>query len=370
MHCFGDVERLWEVMQGHEDFDFPGTRQIPNLVGEPLDILHCHNLHGGYFDLSALPWLSGQLPVVLTLHDAWLLSGHCAHSFDCERWREGCGQCPDLSIYPAILRDATAFNWQRKKTIFGSSRFFLATPSHWLMQKVNDSMLCPAVVESRVIPNGVDLSVFHPANKRQAREQLGIPPNVKVVLFAGYGIRRNSWKDYPMLRTAISILVERTLEQPLHFIGLGDSGPAEQIEKTSIRFVPYQHDASRVANYYQAADVYLHASRADTFPSTVLEAMACGTPVVATAVGGIPEQIEHGETGFLVAAGDSEDMARRARQVLEDGVLSMKLGTQAAESARLRFDLRRGADAYLEWFGEIVARRNPTMQPGKRDAVQ
>src|SRR5574341_819554 len=119
----GQPRRRWDIWNGKEDFDFRGTGQLLELGPERPDIVHCHNLHGawlpsgGYFDLRALSRLSQQVPVVLTLHDAWLLSGHCAHSFDCERWKSGCGLCPDLTIYPAVRRDSTAYNWERKRDI-------------------------------------------------------------------------------------------------------------------------------------------------------------------------------------------------------------------------------------------------------------
>src|SRR5207249_2562667 len=118
---------------GREDFRFPGTRELLSLTPEPPDVFHAHNLHGGYFDLRLLPALSRRSPFVLTLHDAWLLSGHCAHSLDCERWLGGCGACPDLSLYPAVKRDATAQNWQQKRRIYADARLHVATPSRWLM---------------------------------------------------------------------------------------------------------------------------------------------------------------------------------------------------------------------------------------------
>src|SRR3546814_10331965 len=83
-------------------------------------MLHCHNLHGGYFDLRELARFSKLLPVVLTLHDEWAYTGHCAYTFGCERWRSGCGQCPHLDVSPSIRRDASAANWTAKYDIYRS----------------------------------------------------------------------------------------------------------------------------------------------------------------------------------------------------------------------------------------------------------
>ena len=113
----------WAVKQsGREDFDFPGTSALMNVGGRAPDALHLHNLHGGYFDLRELPDFTARVPTILSLHDAWMLSGHCSHSFDCGRWETGCGNCPALWIYPAVPRDATAFNWKRKREIYSRSQ--------------------------------------------------------------------------------------------------------------------------------------------------------------------------------------------------------------------------------------------------------
>jgi glycosyltransferase involved in cell wall biosynthesis len=324
------------------------------LPPEPPDLIHAHNLHGGYFDLRYLTVLSRRRPVVLTLHDAWLLSGHCAHSFACERWRTGCGQCPDLTIYPAIRRDATARNWRGKQRIYARSRFYIATPARWLMQKVAQSTLAPAAVEARVIPYGVNLHHFHPADSRSVRASLGLPQDARVLLFTANGIRQNIWKDYQTMRAAIALVAAQLPGQKVLFLALGEDAPTETIGPAEIRFVPFQQDPSAVACYYQAADVYIHAAKADTFPNTVLEALACGTPVVATAVGGIPEQVEDGVNGFLVPPGDSQALAARITQLLSDDELRRRMSLEAAQTARQRFDLDRQVDDYLGWYEEIL----------------
>lgn len=359
----GQPRRLWHVWQGQEDFDFPGTPQIKEMTtGEP-DVIHCHNLHGswlpsgGYFDLSVLPQWGQTLPVVLTLHDAWMLSGHCAHSFDCDRWKSGCGACPDLTIYPAVHRDATAFNWKRKQAIYANSRLYIATPSRWLMQKVQSSMLRPAAVETKVIPNGVDLSVFHPADKAAVRQSLGVPQDVPVLLFVAHGIRNNTWKDYAMLRRVIDRIVARAESRAIVFIALGEEAEEERIGNVTIQFIPYVRSRAKVARYFQAADIYLHASRADTFPHSILEALACGVPVVATSVGGIPEQVDDNRTGFLVPAGDAEAMADRVVRLLSTEARRAEMGAVAADRASRRFGLQQQVDAYLDWYQQILAQR-------------
>lgn len=348
--------------QGEEDMSFPATARLIDLaaakLGRPPDIIHCHNLHGGYFDLRQLPAISARQPTILTLHDAWMLSGHCAHSLGCPRWTSGCGHCPDLSIHPAVPRDATAFNWRRKKDIYSQCRLFVATPSQWLMDKVKRSMLMPGIVEARVIPNGVDPSVFRPGDKDEARRRLGIAPAARVALFAAAGIRANAFKDYATLREAIGRVGER-LGENLILLALGEDSPSEKIGRATIRFVPFCTDPSEVAGYCHAADVYVHAARADTFPNTILEAMGCGVPVAASAVGGIVEQVVPGMTGSLVPPGDPEALANAIVEMLTHEKQRRAMGDAACERVRRLYTLAGQVDAYLSWYDEIRS-----FQPG------
>lgn len=359
---------LLETWRGIEDFDFPGTYRLLALPPSAPTIVHCHNLHQGYFDLRALPWLSQQLPVMLTLHDAWLLSGHCAHSLDCERWKSGCGSCPYLKVDPPIRRDATADNWQRKREIYAGSRFYVAAPCNWLMQRVEQSQLAQSVIETRVIPYGVDLSIFRPADRKAARESVGLSEDVTLVLFAATNIRDSCWKDWHTMRAAASRIAE-TFKGNVLFIGLGEEALTERVGQAEMRFIQYQRDPEMVARWFQAADLYLHPARADSFPNTILEALACGVPVVATAVGGIPEQVKgfpisnshtglngHGPgdaTGILVPQEDAEAMGEVVVALLKDDTIRNRLGENAARDARERFDLDREVQAYLKWYESI-----------------
>jgi glycosyltransferase involved in cell wall biosynthesis len=358
----------WHQHLGIEDFEFPGTDNLLDLVPSPPDILHCHNLHGGYFDLRALSWLSARVPTAMTLHDTWALAGHCAYSLGCDRWKTGCGSCPDLRLYPAVPRDATAENWRRKRDVYARSRLYVAAPSQWLIDRVGASMLAPAVIDARVIPHGVDLKVFRPADQRVARSALGLPLDAHVILLTA-GSPGSAWKDRRTLAAAMAAIAAQLPHRDVVFVALDDGIGAMKHGRAVVRHVGYQADPAALARCHQAADLYLHATRADTFPTMVLEALACGTPVVATSVGGIPEQVvtasldavragaagrADGATGVLVAAADAPAMASAAVALLEHGVMRMAIGENAARDARVRFDRDRQVDDYLAWYHEIL----------------
>ncbi|MGD0751129.1 MAG: glycosyltransferase [Anaerolineales bacterium] len=341
-----------ESKLGRENFNWPGTRDLLDLPPQYPEIVHCHNLHANYFDLRLLPWLSAQAPLILNLHDAWLLSGHCAHSFNCERWKIGCGQCPDLTIYPAISRDATSYNWERKRGIYSKSRLYIVTVSQWLAQKVQESML--QGVSCQVIPNGIALNIFHPGDKRSAREQLGIPQHLKVVLYAANGGRYSRWRSFDQLEAALIQLANLNFGD-LMLICLGELKSSQETITNGLhaQYRLFERDPDCMALYYQAADIYVSPALAESFGKAVIEAMACGTPVVATKVGGNIEQITDGVTGCLVPISDVAAMAEAIQRLLGDENLRKTMGSAAAEYARRHFSLELQVDSFLNWYTEV-----------------
>jgi glycosyltransferase involved in cell wall biosynthesis len=351
----GDPGRSWAILRGLENFSYPGTWRLLRLSGFRPSVIHCHNLHSGYFDLRAIPWLSRVAPVVLTLHDAWLLSGHCAHSFGCDRWKSGCGACPDLSIPPALAKDGTAANWKRKRRIFERSHLYVVAPCQWMMDRVEQSMLAPAISRARIIPNGVDLDVFRPRDKIDARVALNLPLSAKVLCFVAEGARGNPFKDWPTQAAALDLLAASGPSRDLHFLAVGRDGVESRIGPIVIRGVPYTTNRAQLALYYQASDIYIHAARAETFPLVILEALACGTPVIATRVGGIPEIIRDKETGILVNPGDATDLASAIDVLLKDAEKAAEFGANGARDARDRFGLKQHVAAYLDFYHEAEA---------------
>ncbi len=362
-----------------ENFDFPGTRGLLEVTEEPPDVVHLHNLHGGYFDLRELQRLSEAVPVVVTLHDPWMFTGHCAYFLDCTRWQHGCGSCPYPEVYPAVRRDSTDRNWLRKRQIYRNSSLFVAAPSKWLLERAEVSILSEGIVMTRLIPNGVNLSTFRPGAKESARKRMGLPQGERILLFSGFSPEKSSFKDLPTLLAATQILGNRPGSDHVTMVVLGQGGEARRTGGVTIRFADYEADEANVARFYQASDVYVHAARVggENHSLAVLEALACGLPVVATNVGGIPEQVrayaspsEGGNrsksdtpTGILTPPSDPKALAEALAFLIEDSSLLRTIGANAARDARLRFDLQTQVDAYLEWYEEIIEEHGQRATP-------
>ena len=360
--------RYRRILAGAEDFDYPGTSELLNLPPTPPDVLHLHNLHGYYFDVRLLPGLSATQPTVLTLHDTWLLTGHCAHPFDCPRWKTGCGDCPDLGMYVPISRDASAANWQTKHEAVRDSTVAVAAPSRWLMRMAEQSGLITADTPTRVIPNGVDVDVFSPGDALAAREQLGLPPDRAVVLFAARNVTSNPFKDFTTLVGALRRIAE-TLDTSPVFVALGADTDENLPSQIDILRAPFETDPNRLALWYRAADVYAHPARAESFGMAAAEAMACGTAVVASNVGGLPEIVIDGKSGLLVEPGDAGQLASAIISLLEDPARREAMRRGGLQRVAEQFTVKRQAEEYLTFYAESADVRRARASVGETTSV-
>lgn len=347
--------RYSTIGRGVEDFAFPATADVLGLPPHSPEVLHLHNLHGYYFDLRRLPELSAKQPTVLTMHDPWLLTGHCAHPIDCPRWRAGCGDCPHLDRYVPIRADASAEDFGLKRRVLAASRLHYATPSRWLMRMLEESGVLDDGAEARVIPNGIDTKVFSPGDRKAARKRLGLPLEARIVLFAAQGLASSPFKDYETLREALRRVAGSGREK-LVLVALGDAS-AQLIERVDVRALPFTDDVTKVAEYYRAADLYVHAARAENLPLAVMEAMACETPVVASRVGGIPEVVAEGSTGLLAEPGDDEALAAAIETLLGDEERRRAFAHAGVARVGELFTLDLMAEAYLAWYFELLSQR-------------
>lgn len=339
---------------GWLDFFHLASLRIKDLdIFKQADVVHLHNLHGYYFSPFALPELTALKPTVWTLHDMQAITGHCAHSFDCDRWLTGCGNCPDLNIYPAISKDTSAFLWETKKKIYANSYLTIVCPSKWLKDKVDRSILGNKDV--RLIYNGIDNSVFRALDKRVARAELNLPQDKKILLFNAHGGTDNYWKGGSYVNEAFLYLRDR---QDVLFLNAGVKQSSAKVHDESWADIPYTSDETILAKYYAAADLFIYPSLADNCPLVVLESMACGTPVVAFNTGGIPELVKHLNTGFLADYKNAGDFIKGIELFIDDsGRLSC--AQQAATVAIEKdFTLQKMTEKYISLYQEAVRSRN------------
>ncbi len=300
------------------------TRRLNDLIDRGrFDIVHLHNLHGYYLDFPVLLRRLGTAgtPLVWTLHDCWPMTGKCPFFGDCRAWQDGCGDCRHLDGYPKSFFDSTRTMWNRKKDLFSSlPNLTLVTPSRWLAGVVRDSFLGDR--EVRVINNAVDTEVFRPlgAPKSDLRRELGLPTEGKVILFMAADLNEDrKGAGY------FSELSEDLDPKKYHLVAAGEKLRLKAGKGRNIRQLGFIRDRGALVRLYNAADVLCVTSLDDNFPTTVLEAMACGTPTVAFAVGGIPEQLEGG-CGLTVPT-KRTDLLKEALESLlddEDGLLGSR----------------------------------------------
>lgn len=344
----------WCLWRGQQDYHIQKShRLLNNPFFQQADILHFHNLHGGYFNPWSIPLLSALKPTVWTLHDMQALTGHCAHSLDCKRWlpETGCGSCPSLSAYPRLWRDTTRQLWQDKRTIYAHSSLYLVTPSVWLQRLTEKSLLKEQPLVC--IPNGADTSVYRPQDQQEARRLLGLPQGALLVGGCADGGLANPWKGGQYVLETI-LELKKTFPS-LHFLNIGVKSAPEELQNADwVHHIPYVHDPAHLARLYAALDLLLYPSLADSQSLVCVECLCSGTPIVGFATGGVPEVVRNGLDGLLVPTHDDPALVKAAATLLQNADLRKKMGKEAAVSAAQRFNLELFAQRYEKVYEEVL----------------
>lgn len=340
---------------GYQDFFAPKSFNIEYLkVFKDCDILHLHNLHGNYFSPPALPKLTALKPTVWTLHDAHALTGHCACFYDCNKWIEGCADCPDLNSYPAVQVDSTAFIWKVKRKIYENSNITYVCPSNWLKQEAQKGILKDKDI--RLIPNGIDEQVFLNYDKIQARKELNLPLDKKILIFSANDGVENVQKGGVYIEQIYKHYQNR---DDLVFLAIG-STKTETRTKNFIN-IGYIENQETLAKYYSAADLFIYPTLTDNLPFVVLESLSCGTPVISFNTGGIPEEIEHLKTGYIAKYKDFQDFIYGIELFLNDDNLRKNASIEARKTVEKRFSVGITVDNYIQLYNEIYEKMKKTL---------
>lgn len=316
------------------------------------DVINFHNLHTGYFNYLALPVLTKNKPAVFTLHDMWSFTGHCAYSYECDRWGKGCGHCPHPETYPEIHRDNTHLEWKLKNWIYSKSYLNVVAPSKWLYENAKQSILNHFPIHH--IPYGIDTDAYQPLDPKKCRSILGIPLDKNVLMFGAEKLK-DSRKGGNLLLRAIELLPS-SLKAETQLIVLGNDGDAIAtavgMPSLNLGFV----DSDRFKSIaYSAADLLIFPTRADNLPLVLQESMSCGTPMVSFKVGGVPDLVRPGITGYLAAPEDANDFCNGIVQLLEDQTLRQSMRHNCREIALHEYALELQTQRYLEVYRQAIA---------------
>jgi len=311
------------------------------------DIIHLHNIHGYYLNYPQLFKMLGEtgVPVVWTLHDCWALTGHCAQftSAGCDRWQTGCHHCKQLHTYPASwMRDRSAANYRDKLAAYGClPNMYIVTVCDHQAGLVRSSMLRGRPI--RTIHNGIDLHTFRPISHKLSADQ----PTYHIISVANVW---NQWKGFDDF-----IALRRLLPECFEIILVGVTSRQAATLPAGITGICHVTDQEELARLYSSADLFVNLSHDDTYPTTRLESLACGTPVATYDTGGCREAISN-FCGIVVPRCDINAMAEAIKEICETTQLpSRRFSEEACRSHALtHHDNRLTTSSYIELYAKLL----------------
>jgi glycosyltransferase involved in cell wall biosynthesis len=318
------------------------------------DVVHLQWVNGGYFSLSDVAKL--DLPIVWRLPDWWLLTAGCHLPYDCKGYQMNCAHCPLLGEAAAFDRSALLHRWKSAK-LKGLRNIKFVAPSRALAADAGLSQTL-AGADVRVIPNGLDLTVHKPLNQAFARRALNLMHEGKVVLFGAPNGRNDPNKGYALLLQALARVAANSLTQ-FTCVAFGSEVGVEQYGNVQVHSVGVIRDMQTMNLLYAAADVMVVPSYQESFGQTAIEAMACGTPVVAFKTSGLLDIVDSGMNGYLAEKFDVDDLAYGICSILEHPAPD-QLAVQARSKVEREFDINTVTARYISLYKEVIADHDAT----------
>lgn len=326
-----------------------GANSVINRINSfNADIVHLHWINGGMIQIETLKNI--KAPIVWTLHDNWAFTGGCHIMWDCEKYKDKCGSCPQLRSNAEL--DLSRIIFKRKQKAFNEMPdMVIVTVSEWLKNCAKNSKL---LTNHKIIkfPNPVDTNLYKPVGKQLARSLWNLPFNKKIVLFGAISATNDTNKGFKELLDAVNFL--DSIEDII-FVIFGSSEPIEKVfPKGDVRYVGHLSDDVSIVTLYSAADVMVVPSRQEAFGQTASESMACGTPVVAFAHTGLLDIVEHKNTGYLAKPFDTRDLAEGIEWIL-NATNYDELSENGRKKIVAEFDSMLVADMYKTLYSTIIA---------------
>jgi len=327
------------------------ARQIESI--KP-DIVHLHWVCRGFMSVPDIGKL--RPPIVWTLHDSWAFTGGCHVPGSCTLYKKQCGMCPQLASTQA--EDLSRWIWEQKNKHWANTPFNIVTPSHWLADCARKSSLL-SKCRTDVIPNGIDTALYHPIPKQEARTALALPQGRKFVLISAMNATLDINKGFRYLESGLQQLAASGWKDKVELLVMGQTAPSVPVNTgVPVRFLGVLKDETAMRQVYSAADVTVLSSIQENLPNSIMESMACGTPVVAFNIGGIPQLIDHQVNGYLAMPFEATDLAEGIRSIISDDSGHKRLSEMARKKITTTFDAKIITQQYHALYEEVI-RQNP-----------
>jgi glycosyltransferase involved in cell wall biosynthesis len=313
------------------------------------DVLHLHWVSKLIDVPSFFASVPSDLPIVWTLHDMNPFTGGCHFSSGCEAFRSACGNCAQIACSSGI--DLSYRILREKRAAVRDKNLHVVAPSRWLIEAAKKSAVLGEARSYHTIPYGLDIDALSPRDPAAARRQLGLSEHAFVLGFGAASLT-NRRKGFQELRAALTQLRGDNI---VALVFGGGELPPESDSRLKTVSVGYVQGADRLANLYSAMSAFALPSLEDNLPQTGLEAMACGTPVVAFHAGGIPDFVIPGQTGLLARTGDAGELARQIQWLIDHRNQLAPLKAQARQIVVERFNSDVEVQNYIELYQEVVA---------------
>lgn len=350
------LDRLPVETYRHRDRSLFSPAVVPDsLAGRVAridpDLVHLCWITAGFVRIETLRHL--RRPVLWTLHDMWAFTGGCHYDNGCGRYREACGTCPVLGSTRTM--DLSSRVWSRKRRSWKQVPITIVAPSRWLADCARASSLFG---QSRieVLPNGIDEARYKPADRTQARAACNLPQDKQLILFSAMNATSDPRKGFQFLLPALQQMASEGWGEGTELVVMGASQPQDGVELgIKAHYVGHLHDEISQALLYSAVDVMVAPSVQENLSNSVMESLACGTPVVAFDIGGMPDMIRHRSNGWLAQPFLASDLARGICWVLEDEARHASLELAAREYALAHYRLEAVAGAYRSLYEDVCA---------------
>ena len=314
------------------------------------DIVHLFWINGGFLRIETLKKI--KQPIVWTLHDMWPFTGGCHYNDECFKFQQSCGNCPVLNSERE--RDLSHYVWERKRKSWEGVPIVVVATSHWIADMARSSSIFGGQ-RIEVIPNGIDTEVYKPVDKGVARAAYNLPQEKHLILFSAFGATSDKRKGNQFLVQALEKMSQLGWGAKTELIIIGASEPENPPDLgMKVHYIGQLHDEVSQVLLYSAADVVVAPSMQENLSNTVIEALSCGTPVVAFNIGGMPDMIDHQLNGYLAAPFDTNDLADGIMWVLENESRHDLLSKHARQIVLERYTLKAIANRYLALYQSIL----------------